>query len=84
MQDRWVEVRSTSLSNNAILGKISAYETVLNKSGAIEKNFQKWDILSTYVWPNNFIGNTYDAEIEYIESWITARTAWLDQAINNL
>tara|TARA_R110000868_G_scaffold208458_1_gene457871 strand:- start:146 stop:1522 length:1377 start_codon:yes stop_codon:yes gene_type:complete len=84
LQDRWVEVRSTSLSNNAILGKISAYETVLNKSGAIERNFQKWDILSTYVWPNNFIGNTYDAEIEYIESWITARTAWLDQAINNL
>lgn len=84
LKTRWGELRATSLSNTAFLGKISDYEATLKNAGAVESNFQKWDILSIYVWPNNFIGNSYNAEIDYLENWITTRAAWLDTAINNL
>lgn len=84
LKQRWGQLRSSSLSNSAILGKITDYKTTLTNSGAIDNNFKKWDILSVYVWPNNFIGNTYNAEIVYVENWVKARVTWLDQAINNL
>jgi len=42
------------------------------------RNFNRWPILGVYVWPNNFIGNTYQEEITYMKNWILARTAWMD------
>jgi hypothetical protein len=45
---------------------------------ASQRHFQRWPILGTYVWPNNFIGNTYQEEIDYLKSWIFDRTAWMD------
>jgi hypothetical protein len=34
--------------------------------------------LGTYVWPNNFIGLTYQEEIDYMKSWILGRLTWMD------
>jgi hypothetical protein len=30
------------------------------------------------VWPNNFIGNTYQEEVDFLKSWIGERLAWMD------
>jgi len=84
LKQRWGQLRGSTLSNNTILGKITDYKTALTNAGAIDKNFKKWDILSIYVWPNNYIGRTYDAEIIFVENWVKARVTWLDQAIKNL
>jgi hypothetical protein len=35
--------------------------------------------LGTYVWPNNFIGNTFAEEIEFLKSWTLARLTWMDE-----
>jgi hypothetical protein len=43
-----------------------------------QRHYQKWPILSTYVWPNNYIGQTYQEEINYLKTWIQNRTAWMD------
>ena len=32
----------------------------------------------TYVWPNNFIGQTYIEEMEYLKSWTSSRLVWMD------
>ena len=45
---------------------------------AADRNFNKWPTLGTYVWPNNFIGNTYQEEIDYLKTWLVARLNWLD------
>jgi hypothetical protein len=42
------------------------------------RNYNRWPILGTYVWPNNFIGNTYQEEIDYMKNWLTARLSWMD------
>ena len=45
---------------------------------AAERNFQRWPVLGTYVWPNNFIGDTYAEEMGYLRDWTTERLEWMD------
>jgi spore coat protein CotH len=84
LQSRWQEIRSTVFSNSALEEKIDNYVETLTLSGAIEDNFQKWDVLGQYVWPNNFVGNSYNAELGYLKDWLFTRVNWLDEAIMNL
>jgi hypothetical protein len=48
---------------------------------AQERNFDKWNVLGTYVWPNNYIGNTYQEEVDYLKFWIDERVNWMDNNI---
>ena len=48
---------------------------------ASDRNFQRWDILGSYVWPNFYVGNTYQDEIGFLKNWIEFRLVWID---NNL
>ncbi len=84
LKQRWSMLRSSALSEASIFSKIEGYTTVLIKAGAIEENFKIWEILGIYLWPNNFVGNTYNEETDYLEDWVTARLIWMDGAINNL
>lgn len=48
---------------------------------AISRNFARWPTLGTYVWPNYYIGQTYDEEVQYLKYWIGQRIAWLDSVL---
>jgi hypothetical protein len=48
---------------------------------AIDRNFTRWPVLGTYVWPNYFIGETYEDEVGYLKRWITDRVDWIDANI---
>ena len=84
LQDRWGFLRLDVLSNESINEQIDSYTTLLNEAGAVENNFNKWDVLGQYVPPNNFIGDSHSEEIDYLKSWIDDRLVWLDSAINEL
>ncbi|MCF8272980.1 MAG: CotH kinase family protein [Flavobacteriaceae bacterium] len=84
LKTRWVELRSGILSNQGIIDKIENYKNLLITSKAADNNFERWPVLDQYIWPNNYIGNTYSAEINYLKSWIQERTLWLDVEIMNL
>jgi hypothetical protein len=84
LKTRWHELRIGSFSENSIMSKIDSYVNPLVNAKLIDKNFEKWTILGTYVWPNNFIGNTYNEENTYLKNWISDRLNWLDGAIDNL
>ena len=45
---------------------------------AQQRNFVRWPILNTYVWPNAYIGGTYANEVKYLKNWIVQRLAWMD------
>lgn len=81
LKERWSELRGNLLSNVSISGKVDGYINILNDGAAVESNFDKWPVFGTYIWPNNFVGSSYDEEIGYIKQWISDRTAWLDNAI---
>jgi hypothetical protein len=76
---RWHELRSNIFSNERILNIIDSLVTVLD--GPIQKNYKKWPVLGTYIWPNVFIGETYEEEIEQLKSWLIDRLAWMDDHI---
>ncbi len=65
-------------------------ETYLNKfidSCALElneaqkRNFRTWNVLGTYVWPNNYIGGTYQNELNYLKTWLRDRIKWMNSQI---
>ena len=84
LQSRWTTLRSTVFSNTSIFDKIQGYRTQLDKAGAINRNFAKWPVHGTYIWPNNYVGNSYDSDLDYFKDWIEDRLNWLDGAIGGL
>jgi hypothetical protein len=72
------------LSNGAILSKIDSYTALLSVSAATKNNFIRWPVLGTYIWPNNFVGNTSEQELGYLIDWIENRLLWMDTEIGGL
>lgn len=60
-------------SINAFIDSLSSY-----LDQAQIRNYQRWPTLGTWVWPNNYIGNTYAAEVTYLKNWLINRANWLD------
>jgi hypothetical protein len=46
---------------------------------APRRNFDRWNVLNNYVWPNYYVGETYDDEIRYLKLWLEARLNWMDE-----
>lgn len=84
LKNRWNSLRGSTFSEGYIMSKIDTYNDTLAKAGAIDTNFSKWNILGTYIWPNNFVGTNYNEEENYLKNWITDRLSWLDSNINAL
>jgi len=84
LKERWSELRAGILADATLLGKVDGYVNVLNEGEAVKANFEIWPVLNTYVWPNNFVGATYEDELGYLKQWISARTQWLDNSISAL
>ncbi len=77
---RWQTLRNGPFQTSKILFTIDSLATVLDAPQ--QRNFQKWPILDTYIYPNNYVGTTYQDEIDYLKTWITERMAWMDTAID--
>jgi hypothetical protein len=82
MNERWKNLRLGSLSDERIYSIIDSLTLLLSESS--NRNFQQWDILGRYIWPNYFIGDTYIEEIEYLKDWIGRRFSFLDKDIPKL
>ena len=76
VQARWSQIRPIIESIPSLLSLAS---NQLVQSGAINRNFQQWPILGTYVWPNSSpYPNKYSGEILRLTDWIKQRTNWLN------
>jgi len=45
-------------------------------------NFNRWDILGIYVWPNPVVTGSYTGEVNYTKDWLQKRITWMDQQFN--
>tara|TARA_R110002096_G_scaffold52042_6_gene135760 strand:+ start:1662 stop:3017 length:1356 start_codon:yes stop_codon:yes gene_type:complete len=84
LQERWTKLRSNQFSESKIMAKIDAYATLLQETGAVDKNFSVWEVLGVYVRPNNYVGETHQQEVDYLKEWIENRLLWLDSSISNM
>jgi hypothetical protein len=78
--ERWQELRQGPFSSDSIMSYIDG--TVNYLKDPVSRNFLKWPILGMYVWPNEFIGQTYDEEVNYLKTWISGRVRWMDDNIS--
>jgi hypothetical protein len=51
---------------------------------AHQRNFQRWPVLGEYVWPNYYVGPTFESEITWLKNWISDRLVWLDENIQGM
>jgi len=76
---RWEYLRERSFHQDSIFNFIDSMAFYLDD--AQQRNFQKWDILGNYVWPNYYVGNTYQDELQFFRTWIGGRLMWIDSNI---
>ena len=76
IKQRWIELRSGVFSYINILEYMD--QTVNKISEARIRNFIKWPIIGVYVWPNYYIGATYEDEVNFLKGWIIQRINWMD------
>jgi hypothetical protein len=76
---RWKGLREGPFSTDSIMTYL---DNTINYLGeAVDRNFERWPILGEYVWPNYFIGKTYEDEVDYLKTWVTDRVNWIDANI---
>ena len=60
-------------------------DTAAKLERSAEMNFQRWQILGRWVWPN-VAGyqnrTTYQCEVNQLKDWMTRRLEWMDREIN--
>jgi CotH protein/chitobiase/beta-hexosaminidase-like protein/lamin tail-like protein len=77
--DRWGELREGILSTSKIHQDIDDTASILAESA--DRNFDRWNILGSYVWPNAdgyTSRTTYQSEVDYLKDWVEDRAAWID------
>ena len=77
LKKRWATLRLKELSSQRINFVVDSLTSLISEAEV--RNYVRWPILGTYVWPNYYIGPTYTSEIIWMKDWITKRLAFLDQ-----
>lgn len=73
---RWKELRKGPFSTDSIMNYID--NTIMYLGESVDRNFTRWPIIGRYVWPNHFVGNSYEEEVDYLKDWISRRVNWMD------
>jgi hypothetical protein len=76
VKERWTQLRRTILHTDSVMNFIDSQIQVLGD--AVGRNFAKWNILGTYVWPNSAVRGSFSAEVAFLKEWITGRLEWMD------
>lgn len=76
---RWDELRKGPFHLDSINAFIDSVSVMLTE--AQERNFYRFPVLGIYLWPNYFVGNTYEEEISFMKEWIYQRIQWMDGQI---
>lgn len=74
---RWHQLRQNAFSNENVQHMIDSLTGLLDS--AQQRNYERWPILGTYVWPNyDWQRNSYSDEVEYFSDYLFARMEWMD------
>ncbi len=80
---RWKELRGNIFSDDNLASLIDNEAALLEEAQV--RNFERWLILGTYVWPNVApYPATYAEEITALQTWISGRLSWIDTAVETL
>ena len=73
---RWENLRTSILSQNYLYQWIDSVSVFLTESQSW--NFTVWPIMGSYVWPNFYVAQDYQSEVDTLKWWLNERMLWLD------
>jgi spore coat protein CotH len=76
LKRRWQHLRKNQFSLEKINQKVDSISSLL--AGPQVRNFTKWPVMGKYVWPNYYIGKSYNEEVNWLKWWIANRINYLD------
>lgn len=82
LADRWRSLRQNAFSNDALENTVDSLRNILGD--APERNFARWPVIGEPIWPNFFVGDSYEEEINFLKGWVTDRADWMDGAMPGL
>ena len=74
VKTRWESLRNGALSTSSMHAIIDGAVDLLNRNGAIERNYMKWDI---------GIPVDHSTAVQSLKDYLTQRTSWMDSEIAN-
>ena len=84
VQSRWKDLRESVFGTDKIMAFIDSCAGYLNE--AQQRNFVQWPVLGVFIWRESKgyqDRNTYQKEIDYLKSFLTARLGWVDTQLLN-
>ncbi len=82
VRERWEALRQNEFKTERLLDRINTMAEELEEGQ--QRNFQQWNILGEYVWPNAIVANTYAEEISNLKNWLERRLIWMDENVADL
>ncbi len=76
---KYQALRKSVLKTERIQAYVDSVAASLTE--ARTRNFQRWPVIGVYVWPNGYVGQTYQQEVDYLKNWVRQRLEWMDTAI---
>ena len=73
---RWIELRNGPFHTDSLMQFIDDQVAYIGEAQG--RNFTRWPVLGEYVWPNDFVGDTYEEEVNFLKDWLVARLDWMD------
>lgn len=80
LKDIWRYARRHGLDPEHLIASVDSLENLLQESQ--EKNFMRWDIMDTLVQQNPVIWGSFEAEVQHVRDFITARFEWMDNKLD--
>ncbi len=77
MKSRWIELRKKEFKLDRMYSLIDSLKNEIGYE-AIARNYKRYDILNTHVWPNPQVAGSYEGEITYLKNWLGDRVKWID------
>ncbi len=81
-KNRWEELREGRFHLDSIMDFINEKSSELRNPQI--RNRQRWPEVNQYIWPNAFVGLSYDQDIQYLKDWISDRILWMDREIDKM
>jgi hypothetical protein len=82
LKTRWKTLRAGPLSNEEVYNLLDSLTGTVQQAQV--RNFQRWPILNTWIWPNVFCCGAYPEHVAFLHNWIEKRLEWMDGATQTL
>ena len=80
-----VKARWSQMKTQGILAGLQPCidQRAADLNDAQRNNFEKWPILSQYIYPTPVATGSYTGEINAMKNWLARRIAWMDAQLSD-